>query len=180
MKNNYTAKPSLIESFHQNAGFNLIDAFKTEPVKNQKACFKTREVKEDINMRLLALQGITAKNIRLYNSKEEAPADCKSVYLVIVVNDYAIKSYYSARYTIGPEPARQEPGTKVTVKAGAKTINDKPARKDEPVSLVSAEELPKVEETITETVTLSKIEYQALLDAIEKKVNKKRGLFNKK
>ena len=180
MTNNYTAKPSLIESFRKNTGFDLVDAFKTEPVKHQKACFKTREVSEEINKRLLALQGVTAKNVRLYNSKEDAPAGCKSVFLVIVVNDYAIKSYYSARYTIGPEPARQQPETKITVKAGAKTINDKPARKDEPVPLVSVEELPKTEETISETVTLSKVEYQALLDAIDRKVDKKKSLFSKK
>jgi hypothetical protein len=176
--NNYTAKPSVIESFYKTTGLNLIDAFKAEPVKNQKARFKTREVSEELNKRLLALQGVTAKNVRLYNSKEDAPADCKTVYLVILINDYVIKSYYSARYSIGTEPERQQAETVVKLKAGAKTINDKPVKNDAPVKLVSVEELPKTEPTITETVTLTKAEYQLLLDAIELKVKRKKSAFD--
>lgn len=172
---NYSAKESLIQSMREHTGIDLLKVMETKPINGQLVTFKTRSVSDEVNLKLIAFQGITGKKVRLYR-KDEAnrPADAKQITLVIVINETIIKSFYSCYAVTMPEPEKLQPvNGLIVVPDGKKTIEIKPGKaKKEPEKMVSLSELAgkvsapdKVEPVKTAdeseiiTLTLSKDEF---------------------
>ena len=182
---NYNAKPSVINSFEASSGIKLADILNAKEIKHQRAEFKTRTVTEEINKKLIALQGVQDKKIRLYNSKENAPASAKEIWLFIVINDATIKSYFKCRYTVETEKtvdAAKEirpDGTKV-YNPGVRKATKKAPEEFAPLDLIVKGEAVAVSmPVIAETVSITVEEYNRLIAASQAH-EKSSSLFGRK